>query len=238
VTTEEAPDAAGGASKADLVHQQLKEQIELGELAPGTPLSELGLVERTGASRTPVREALRRLAAEGLVDLVPRQGARVSRVSAAGIRDLFQFRELLEPAAVRQATEAAAADPQLRRAFAELRAGFVRIQRRPPSHARARAFYELADRFDWAVVGATRNEHLRRTIAELRPHTARLRNLSHLDPQRVEVSVGEHLAVCDALLAGDADGAATALAGHLTRSLETIFRNLAHGPDEGVDLLG
>jgi DNA-binding GntR family transcriptional regulator len=238
VTTEEAPDAAGGASKADLVHQQLKEQIELGELAPGTPLSELWLVERTGASRTPVREALRRLAAEGLVDLVPRQGARVSRVSAAGIRDLFQFRELLEPAAVRQATEAAAADPQLRRAFAELRAGFVRIQRRSPSHARARAFYELADRFDWAVVGATRNEHLRRTIAELRPHTARLRNLSHLDPQRVEVSVAEHLAVCDALLAGDADGAATALAGHLTRSLETIFRNLAHGPGEGVDLLG
>jgi DNA-binding GntR family transcriptional regulator len=238
VTTEEAPDAAGGASKADLVHQQLKEQIELGELAPGTPLSELWLVERTGASRTPVREALRRLAAEGLVDLVPRQGARVSRVSAAGIRDLFQFRELLEPAAVRQATEAAAADPQLRRAFAELRAGFARIQRRPPSHARARAFYQLADRFDWTVVGATRNEHLRRTIAELRPHTARLRNLSHLDPQRVEVSVGEHLAVCDALLAGDADGAADALAEHLARSLETIFRNLARGPGEGVDLIG
>jgi DNA-binding GntR family transcriptional regulator len=159
-------------------------------------------------------------------------------VSAAGIRDLFQFRELLEPAAVRQATEAAAADPQVRRTFAEMRAGFARIQRRAPSHARARAFYELADRFDWAVVDATRNEHLRRTIAELRPHTARLRNLSHLDPQRVEVSVAEHLAVCDALLAGDADGAADALAEHLARSLETIFRNLARGPGEGVDLLG
>ena len=238
MTADVAPDAAGAASKADLVHRQLKEQIELGELAPGTPLSELSLVQRTGASRTPVREALRRLAAEGLVDLVPRQGARVSRVSAAGIRDLFQFRELLEPAAVRQATEAAAADPQLRRTFAELRAGFARIQRRSPSHARARTFYELADRFDWTVVGATRNEHLRRTIAELRPHTARLRNLSHLDPQRVEVSVAEHLAVCDALLAGDADGAADALADHLARSLETIFRNLARGPGEGVDLLG
>ena len=94
---------------------RLKEEIELGELAPGTPLSELSLVERTGASRTPVREALRRLAAEGLVDLVPRQGARVSRVSLQSVRDLFDFRALLEPAAVRQATEAAAADPQLRR---------------------------------------------------------------------------------------------------------------------------
>jgi DNA-binding GntR family transcriptional regulator len=234
----ESPGSTADLSKADLVHRQLKEQIELGELAPGTPLSELSLVERTGASRTPVREALRRLAAEGLVDLVPRQGARVSRVSAAGVRDLFDFRGLLEPVAVRQATEAAATDPQLRRAFAELRAGFARIQRRAASPARARAFYELADRFDWTVVGATRNEHLRRTIAELRPHTARLRNLSHLDPERVEVSVGEHLAICDALLAGDADGAADALAGHLARSLETIFRNLARGPGEGVDLLG
>jgi DNA-binding GntR family transcriptional regulator len=225
-------------SKADQVHRQLRTEIELGELAPGTPLSELSLVGRTGASRTPVREALRRLAAEGLVDLVPRQGARVSRVSARSVRDLFEFRSLLEPAAVRQATEAAATDPPLHRAFAELREAIAGVLERDPSTARSRSFYELADRFDWAVIGATRNEHLRRTIAELRPHTARLRNLSHLDPQRVEVSVGEHLAVCDALLAGDADGAATALAGHLTRSLETIFRNLAHGPGEGVDLLG
>jgi DNA-binding GntR family transcriptional regulator len=235
VTAAPLPEEA--SSKADLVHRRLREEIELGELAPGTPLSELSLVERTGASRTPVREALRRLAAEGLVDLVPRQGARVSRVSARSIRDLFEFRTLLEPAAVRQATEAAATDPELHRAFTDMRGAFARTLQRAPSTARSRSFYELADRFDWAVVGATRNEHLRRTIAELRPHTARLRNLSHLDPRRVEVSVGEHLAVCDALLAGDADGAAAALAGHLARSLETIFRNLATGPGEGVDLL-
>jgi DNA-binding GntR family transcriptional regulator len=226
------------ASKADQVHRRLREEIELGELAPGTPLSELSLVARTGASRTPVREALRRLAAEGLVDLVPRQGARVSRVSARSIRDLFEFRSLLEPAAVRQATEAAAAEPELHREFAGMREAFARILDRPPSTARSRSFYELADRFDWTVIRATRNEHLRRTIAELRPHTARLRNLSHLDPRRVEISVAEHLAVCDALLAGDADSAAAALAGHLERSLETIFRNLATGPGEGVDLLG
>jgi DNA-binding GntR family transcriptional regulator len=235
VTT--APDAAE-ASKADLVHRQLKEEIELGELAPGTPLSELPLVERTGASRTPVREALRRLAAEGLVDLVPRQGARVSRVSLQSVRDLFDFRSLLEPAAIRQATDAAAADPQLRRVFQSMRSEFARIQRRTPSIARSRAFYDVADRFDWAIIGATRNEHLRRTIAELRPHTARLRNLSHVDPERVEVSVAEHLRMCDALLAGDADAAADAIAEHLTESLRTIFRNLAQGPGGGLDLLG
>jgi DNA-binding GntR family transcriptional regulator len=235
VTTEPQPEEA---SKADQVHRRLREEIELGELAPGTPLSELSLVERTGASRTPVREALRRLAAEGLVDLVPRQGARVSRVSLQSVRDLFDFRSLLEPAAMRQATDAATADPDVRRVFAALRTEFARIERRAPSEARSRAFYDVADRFDWAIIGATRNEHLRRTIAELRPHTARLRNLSHVDPQRVEVSVGEHLRMCDALLAGDADEAAAAIADHLAQSLRTIFRNLAHGPGAGLDLLG
>ena len=236
--TAAATSRAGDASKADLVHRQLKEEIELGELAPGTPLSELSLVERTGASRTPIREALRRLASEGLVDLVPRQGARVSRVSLQSVRDLFDFRSLLEPAAMRQATEAAAADPALRRSFAAMRTEFTRVVRRAPSQSRSRAFYELADRFDWAIIGATRNEHLRRTIAELRPHTARLRNLSHVDPARVEVSVGEHLRMCDALLAGDADAAAAAISEHLAESLATIFRNLARTPGDGVDLLG
>jgi DNA-binding GntR family transcriptional regulator len=227
---------SGGPSKAELVHRQLKERIELGELAPGTPLSELALVEQTGASRTPVREALRRLAAEGLVDLAPRQGARVSRVSLQSVRDLFDFRSMLEPAAIRQATQAAAADPELRRRFEDMRAEFARIQRRVPSQDRSRAFYELADRFDWTIIGATRNEHLRRTIAELRPHTARLRNLSHVDPQRVDVSVAEHLTICDALLAGDADAAAAGIAEHLTQSVATIFRNLARPPGADLDL--
>lgn len=229
---------APGPSRADQVHAQLKEEIELGELGPGAPLAELSLVARTGASRTPVREALRRLAAEGLVDLVPRQGARVSRVSLQSVRDLFDFRVMLEPAAIRQATEATAADPALRRTFTAMRTEFARIQKRANSPARARDFYALADRFDWAVIDATRNEHLRRTIAELRPHTARLRNLSHADPSRVDVSVAEHLVICDAVLRGDADEAAARTAEHLVGSLETIFRNLANGPGAALDLLG
>jgi DNA-binding GntR family transcriptional regulator len=225
-------------SKADQVHAQLKTEIELGELAPGSPLSELSLVERTGASRTPVREALRRLAAEGLVDRVPRIGARVSRVSAQSVRDLFEFRQLLEPVAIRQATARAAADPAVRAVFEDMRDDFARIRYRAPSRERSREFYELADRFDWAVIDASRNVHLRRAIAELRPHTARLRNLSHLDPRRTEVSVGEHLAICDALLAGDADTAAAKIAAHLAESVATIFRNLAEAPGEGLELLG
>ena len=167
------------------------------------------------------------------MDLVPRQGAGVCgcrcRASAT-----CSTSGLLEPAAIRQATEAAAADPELRRAFLSMRE-FVRIQRRAPSQARSRAFYELADRFDWAVIGATRNEHLRRTIAEL-PHTARLRNLSHVDPQRVDVSVAEHLVICDALLRGDADEAADRTAEHLARACDDLPQP-GPRPGPGLDLL-
>ena len=162
----------------------------------------------------------------------------MSRVSLRSVRDLFDLRLMLEPTAFRQATEAAAADPELRRAFAEMRTQFMCIQRRTPSPPRSLEFCELADRCDWAISGAVHNEHLRRTIAELRPHTARLRNLSHVDPARVQVSVAEHLRMCDALLAGDADDAAAAIAEHLAQSLRTIFRNLAEGPGDGLDVLG
>ena len=204
---------------------------------PGTPLSELSLVERTGASRTPVREALRRLAAEGLVDLVPRQGARVSRVSLQSVRDLFDFRALLEPAAIRQATEAAAADPALRRV---VRVDAHGVRPHPAARPDARPARGPSTSWPTGSTGrssrATRNEHLRRTIAELRPHTARLRNLSHVDPQRVDVSVAEHLVICDALLRGDAEEAAARTADHLVGSLATIFRNLASTPGSGLDL--
>ena len=227
-----------GDSKADVVYQQLRAEIEAGTLLPGTPLGEVALVGRTGASRTPVREALRRLAADGLVELTPRRGARVSRVSLRSVRDLFDLRTMLESEAMRQAARAAAADAGLRTTLTGLRADFTRIRRRRPSSARSAEFYDLADRFDWAVVGATRNEYLRRVLADLRPHTARLRNLSHADPQRIEVSVVEHLRMCDALLAGDPERAAAACADHLEQGLRTIIANLARGPGEGLELLG
>ena len=227
-----------GESKAELVYRQLRGEIEAGTLPPGTALGELAVVARTGASRTPVREALRRLAADGLVDLPPRRGARVSRVSLRSVRDLFDLRTMLEPEAMRQTARATATDPALRATFTGMRADLARLQRRSPTPARTHAFYELADRFDVAVVGGCGNEHLRRVLVDLRAHTARLRNLSHADPRRIEVSVAEHLRMCDALLAGDAEAAAAACTEHLRQGLRTIVARLVSDAGEDLDLLG
>lgn len=229
--------ATPGPGKGELVYAQLRAEIEAGALAPGTPLGELALVALTGASRTPVREALRRLAADGLVELTPRQGARVSRVSLRSVRDLYALRTLLEPEAMRQAAQASSADPALRTQLTRLRAELVRSRRRRPSPARSAAFYELADRFDWAVVEACGNEHLQRVLADLRPHTARLRNLSHTDPQRIEASVVEHLRMVDALLAGDGDEAAAACAEHLAQGMATIVATLRQDTGGVLDQL-
>jgi len=229
------------SSKADVVYRQLRAEIEAGTLRPGSPLGELWVVARTGASRTPVREALRRLAADGLVELAGRQGGRVSRVSLRSVRDLYDLRLLLEPEAMRQAARAAGTDEGLRATLTGLRAGLADTGRLDStSPERAPRFYELADRFDWTVVAATANEHLRRTLGELRPHTARLRNLSHGDPRRIDASVPEHLRMCDAILAGDADEAAAACADHLRQSLraivETLARDAAGGLLDDLDL--
>ncbi|WP_200803789.1 GntR family transcriptional regulator [Pseudonocardia thermophila] len=75
----------------------LREMILRGELAPGSRLGEVELAERLGVSRTPIREALGRLAAEGLVELVPNRGARVASWSAAELAGIFDLRVLLEP---------------------------------------------------------------------------------------------------------------------------------------------
>ena len=224
--------AAPGPGKGELVYQQLRAEIEAGTLPPGAPLGELALVARTGASRTPVREALRRLAADGLVELAPRQGARVSRVSLRSVRDLYDLRALLEPKAMRQAARATGSP--LHEQLPRMRAELVRLQRRSPSAARSAAFYALADRFDQAVVGACPNAHLQRVLADLRPHTARLRNLSHLDPTRIETSVVEHLRMCDALAAGDAEEAAALAAGGVALSEGSLTALRALGAETGV----
>ncbi len=184
-----------------------------------------------------MREAIRRLAAEGLVDLVPRQGARVSRVSPRSVRDLFDFRMLLEPEAMRQATTSVATDPALRRTLSRMRADFERLRQRAPSPARSAAFYALADRFDWrsstprpTSISAGRSPSSGRT----RPGCATCRTPTR---PRIEVSVAEHLRMVDAVLDGDGDGAAAACADHLAQSVQTIFRALASGTDDDLDVL-
>jgi len=210
-------------SKSDQVYAALRDEILIGQLRPGESLSVLGVAERFGASRTPVRDALLRLESDGLVSLIDRQGARVSPISIRGVRDLFDLRILLEAAATRQVADAAAQDDKIRGVFADLVEQFNAVAADPPSPRRRDRFYELAEAYDQAIIAHTRNQHLARMISELRPHSARLRIIAHSPPERLDVSLKEHLAMCTAIVEHDTDTAAAACTEHLANTRKTIL---------------
>lgn len=210
-------------SKADQMYSALREEILVGQLRPGDSLSVLKVADRFGASRTPVRDAFMRLESDGLVSLIDRQGARVSPISIGGVRDLFEMRIMLEGSATRQVAESAAHDSKVRDVFADLANEFQAIAEQEPSARRQERFYELTEAFDQAVIIHTRNQHLSRMVADLRPHSARLRMIAHSRPDRLEVSLGEHLAMCEAIVAHDPDVAADACTEHLNQTQKTIL---------------
>ena len=221
-------------SKSDQVYTQLRDEILAGELRPGESLSVLGMAERFGASRTPVRDAFLRLESDGLVSLIDRQGARVSPISIRGVRELFELRILLESSATRQVAEASAHDDKVRGVFAELFAQFKTMAGQKPSPERRDRFYELAEAYDQAIIAHTRNQQLSRMIADLRPHSARLRIIAHTRPDRLEVSLKEHLAVCTAIVKHNPDAAAAACTEHLANTQKTILDAVLNPDDLAV----
>jgi DNA-binding GntR family transcriptional regulator len=225
-------------SKADQVYTALRDEIVTGQLRPGQSLSVLKMADRFGASRTPVRDAFVRLESDGLVSLIDRQGARISPISFRGVRDLFEMRTLLETAATRHVAEAAAADEKIRGVFADLADQFNKVARQKDSPARRDRFYELAEAYDQAIIANTRNQHLSRMIAEMRPHSARLRIIAH-SPQRLGISLDEHLAMCRAIINHDPDAAAAACAEHLVNTQKTILDAVLNSDDAAlpVDIL-
>lgn len=210
-------------SKSDQVYRRTRDEILTGRLRPGESLSVLGVADRFGASRTPVRDAFLRLESDGLVSLIDRQGARVSQISIRGVRELFELRILLESAATRQVAEAAGHDDKVRGAFSDLFAQFKTLAGQKPSPQRRDRFYEVAEAYDQAIIAHARNQHLGRTIADLRPHSARLRIIAHTRPDRLEVSLKEHLTMCNAIVKSNPDAAAAACTTHLANTQKTIL---------------
>jgi DNA-binding GntR family transcriptional regulator len=227
--------------KTEAVYRQLRAQIESWELGPGARLSEVVIAERLGASRTPVREAIRRLSREGLVRFTPGEVAQVAPISLRGVRALFEFRMILEPAAVRMVTLDGLSSPALLAPFRQIADELDELAVDLHSHPReelVERFYELAERFDQAVITGCHNEPLATTIADRRGQTARLRFVAHADPRGVERSLEEHRRICRAMLDGDPDAAARELAHHLAEVLLAVVDGLTRdaGRIGGMDI--
>jgi DNA-binding GntR family transcriptional regulator len=240
---------ARATGKSEAVYERLRGDIESLRLRPGAKLSEVQLGEELGASRTPVREAIRRLAREGLVDFVPGEVARVAAISLGGVRALFEFRVLLEPRAAASVATAGSADERVLAPFRELLERlevFDESFRALDSAAQAgsyQEFYDITEAFDQAVIAACRNPYLARTIRDLRSQTVRLRHLSHSGPRRMLTSLEEHRAMLKAVTHGDAQAAEAACRHHLVQTLQALIdsltsQDLALGTDVSLDVAG
>lgn len=201
---------------SDRTYRALLDEIQSGALAPGTALAEAELAARFGVSRTPVREALGRLAADGLVIEISPRLTLVAELAAADIRALFELRRALEEMAVRIAATRGDAP-----AFAALAEAFGQTPAAPG--ADADAYYALIADFDAQVDAAASNAYLAAALRTVRTHLVRVRRLARDKPERLAASVAEHRLIARAIAARDADLAAHATHVHLHNALASIL---------------
>jgi len=192
------------------VADRLRRLIYDGELAPGSFVDERALVERFGTSRTPLREALKVLHAEGLVRLTPRRGSWVAgELTPQDLDEIFPLMALLEGLcafeAVKKATPAG---------VKRLEGLHARLERHAAARDVAR-YYELNYEFHEALQELAANPYLSRTVSELRRFLRLLRGRQLHVPGRLQASLAEHRLLMRAVRRRDADKAERVMRAHL-----------------------
>jgi len=200
---------------SDRAYTALREDILEWRLQPGTVLAEVEQSARLGVSRTPVREALGRLTAEGLATAAGGRGVVVTDISLDSIDELFELRETLE---VRAASLAAQRGEP--RVFSHLHEQLLLAPGLLNDNDPARhEYYALVGRLDEAIDAAVSNAYLANAMRSLRVHLARVRRLAADDLARLHAAAAEHAAIAEAIAAGNPRLAEAATTVHLHRSL-------------------
>lgn len=196
--------------RADRIRQSLEQDIVTGALAPGARLDEVSLAERFEVSRTPVREALMQLAASGLVDIRPRQGAVVAALGLKRMVEMFEVMAELEGLCARLAARrmSTAERADLRRLHEDTRR-FVATD--DPD-----AYYAANLDFHEAIYAGSHNAFLAEQTRGLRQRLTPYRRIQLRRQGRMADSFAEHEAVVSAIVAGDAEAAERHLAQHVT----------------------
>jgi DNA-binding GntR family transcriptional regulator len=204
-------------SVVDLAYRRIRALVLEGEILPGARLGQVELAERLGISRTPVREALRRLTGEGLAEFVPNRGFRAAELGLDGVRRRLEVRLLLEPGVARLAAERRTDDD-----LAALHDAVAREERaatRVAAHDASRAFHV-------ALARATRNSELVSVFESLWiiEIGRRLLAARAAEGDWRGADASEHRAITTAVATRDADLAASLMASHVRDAL----RHWAH----------
>lgn len=207
-----------GAPLAAQVVERLRDLIVTEELAPGAPLRERALAERLGVSRTPLRDALKALAAEGLVTIEPKRGAVVAALSEATVAEKLDVLAALEgfagERAAEQATEAEVAE--VRALHHELLAAFERRDRT--------AYFHLNQAIHRALVAAARNATLSALHGQLNSQLYAYRWRGSADLTLWTTAIAEHAQLVELLTRRDAAGLSAALRAHVGSTWRQLRR--------------
>jgi len=204
----------------DVVFQTLRQAILKGELEPGERLMEIQLAKRLGVSRTPIREAIRKLELEGLVIMIPRKGAEVASITEKNVRDVLEVRKALEELAVTLAcqrmeeSEFQQIDKQNEIFEQTLKEGdLVEIASRDID------FHEI-------IYMATGNERLQQILYNLREQMCRYRMEYIKEKQQRGELFTEHLEITKAIKARDVERAKNAIRVHIDNQEITVFQKI------------
>ncbi|MBR9771753.1 MULTISPECIES: GntR family transcriptional regulator [Halomonas] len=214
------------SSLYEAVAERLREMVLEGELAPGSRIAEKPLCEAFGVSPTPLRQALKVLASEGLVEMLPHRGARVTRVDRDEVRDLFEVMAALESLAGNLlAVRASDADiAEIRRLHDEMMGYFADNQRK--------RYFALNQRIHQRLADLSGNRVLKDLEQSLTLRITRARYMANLDASRWEESAREHSYFVEALEARDAQALSEALSLHMRKTGQAVLQGL---PDNAGD---
>ncbi|MGB9866871.1 MAG: GntR family transcriptional regulator [Bacillota bacterium] len=207
----------GAQLLTDQAYQRIKKAILSLSLSPEQPLVETAIAQQLGVSKTPVRDALRRLEKEGLVVFYPYKGFYVAPISREDVREVYQLRGVLEGFAARVAAQSMSQDDlqaleQLLRQAEEALAQSKEAQCR-----------ELGKQFHRALVHAVRNRRLEAILGNLSDHEERFYNLLFGIPGRLQRSLAEHWEIFRLIQMGDGHKAEAAVHAHVDSFLRDFL---------------
>ncbi|MCL2717712.1 MAG: GntR family transcriptional regulator [Lachnospiraceae bacterium] len=204
----------------DVVFNALRRAILTGRFKPGERLLEVHLGEQLGVSRTPIREAMRKLELEGLVTMIPRRGAVVAEMTVKSMRDVLEVRRTLDVLSVELACERINAD-ELKK-LAEARDTFIAALRTGNTATMAAADVAFHD----IIVEATGNLRLKQLINNLAEQMYRYRFIYLQDDIRHDMLVTEHEAIYSAIKAKNNEAAAIAARVHIDNQETSIIKHI------------
>jgi len=192
-----------------VIYARLRTQIISLERRPGDPIVESQIASDYGVSRTPVREAVLRLADEGLIEIFPQSGTFVARIPLGSLPEAIVIRKALELTSVQRAAERAT------RSQAVAISAILERQREA-KRANDRGAFHLADEgFHAAIAEASGYPGIWKLVSQVKVHVDRYRRLTLPQRGRMERVIAEHSRILMGIEAGDARGAAAAMAAHL-----------------------